>query len=120
MERPNSYIDRGHKAEIFAKKYLIAQKLRHQHSNYRCQYGEIDLIMHDQHCVVFVEVKYRQTTSYANAKAALSWAQQQRLRKTAHHYLKTKRQQHWPCRFDVIAIDGDFRQPQIDWIQNAF
>lgn len=68
---------RGKRAEIYAKSYLQRQGLRCITTNYRCRFGEIDLILLDKaedtssayaDCVVFVEVKLRQARMFHSAQ----------------------------------------------------
>ncbi|HMV12031.1 MAG TPA: YraN family protein, partial [Nitrosomonas sp.] len=49
----------GSEAEDLAAHYLQQQHLVLVERNYRCRYGEIDLIMRDQTMLVFIEVKMR-------------------------------------------------------------
>ncbi len=105
----------GQQAETLAQHYLEQQGLSFVERNVRYPFGEIDLVMRQQNQWVFVEVKYRSATQFGGAIQALSKAQIGRIRKAASQYL----QQHKldvPCRFDMIAIDGD----QIHWLQGAF
>ncbi len=85
--------------------------------NFRCRSGEIDLIAKDGKYLVFVEVKYRHTGERGWASAAVDWRKQKAVSRTAEFYLlKQGYGLDTPCRFDVVAIDGD----RIEWIQNAF
>lgn len=107
---------RGLQAEQQARSYLEQQGLKLLEQNLQCRFGEIDLIMRHNNFLVFVEVKYRQQHRFGGAVAAVTSSKQNKLRLTAQWYLQ---QQGWldrPCRFDVIAIEGD----QINWIENAF
>lgn len=85
--------------------------------NYYCRYGEVDLIMSDQDCLVFVEVRYRKHQSFGGALASITAAKQQKLIKTAKHYLSQLSTQPY-CRFDVVTYNNQSAQPQ--WIQDAF
>jgi putative endonuclease len=107
---------RGRQQEKRALTLLRRQGLKHRQSNYRCRYGEIDLIMEDGGTLVFVEVRYRHSLRYGGAAASIDRNKIRKIVKTGLHYL----QHHhldMACRFDVVAIDGD-GAPQ--WIKNAF
>lgn len=84
--------------------------------NFRCKSGEIDLIARDGRYLVFVEVKYRSSTGQGSASAAVDWHKQRRISQAAQFFLLRYGYGEPPCRFDVIAIDGQ----QIQWIKNAF
>ena len=112
----------GELAEARAEIFLLQQGLVKRAKNYRCKVGEIDLIMqHDtvhETTLVFVEVRLRAHTGFANAAESVTYRKQQKIIKTAQYYL----QQYGltdkaNCRFDVIAF-SDNGNPE--WIKDAF
>lgn len=113
---------RGQEFEAAAKTYLLQQGLESICDNFHCRLGEIDLIMSTGDVLVFVEVKYRASSRYGGAVAAVSTSKQRKLIKTANYYLHSNGinvyQQH--CRFDVMAITGQLTNPQFEWFKNAF
>ena len=85
--------------------------------NYRCRLGEIDLIAEDKDYLVFIEVKYRKTSSYGYASEAVGPAKQKTIMKCAQVYMKHKSVDFSrKIRFDVVAIDGS----QIRLLRDAF
>ena len=72
-------------------------------SNYRCKFGEIDLIVKNRRYLVFVEVKLRKNAAFAQAREFVDYRKQQRLRTTASMYLSRYPTSLQP-RFDVIEI----------------
>ncbi|MCC5792803.1 MAG: YraN family protein [Legionellaceae bacterium] len=112
--------EQGQWAEEQACCYLQAQGLALLARNYRCAFGEIDLIMRDGALLVFVEVRQRRSPAFGGAKASVSWHKQQKIQKTAAHFLLQHRSMRsLACRFDVIALEGQHR-PELQWLQNAF
>ncbi|MBY5923212.1 YraN family protein [Ferrimonas balearica] len=109
-------LHKGKEAERQASRYLQQQGLTHVAQNVQCRFGELDLIMRQGDTLVFVEVKYRRAGGFGGAIAAVTPQKQQKLRLTANWYLQQQGLSQSPCRFDVLAIDGD----TINWIQNAF
>jgi len=107
---------RGQWYELQAQRYLEQQGLQLLQRNFRTSLGEIDLVMQDGSCTVFVEVKFRQHDGYGGAAAAVTPAKQQKLRRAAAAYLQQFGQRH--CRFDVIAICAE--PADISWLKNAF
>lgn len=108
----------GAQAEVRAEAYLVTQGLVKRAKNYRCKLGEIDLIMLQQDTLVFIEVRLRSHSQFANAAESVTIGKQRKIIKTAQYYL----QQHQltdkvNCRFDVIAF-SDNGDPE--WIKNAF
>lgn len=110
---------KGDAAENAALAHLQRAGLRLLTRNYRTPGrggGEIDLIMRapDGTCV-FVEVRQRCSATHGGAAASVSALKQRRIVFAAQHYLS--RLSPWPpCRFDVVAMDGE----SLQWLQGAF
>ena len=112
----------GKVTEEFAKQYLVQQGLVFIDNNVHCRQGEIDLVMQEGQTFVFVEVKYRKNNHFGGAISAVSQAKQHKIKHCVAFFLhKTNLNEYnTPCRFDVIALDGDINQPQVTWLKNAF
>ncbi len=112
----------GDEGEDRALRHLQAEGLTLVERNYRVAKGpsargaEIDLIMRDRDgTLVFVEVRQRKSTDQGGAAASVGRTKQQRCIRGAQHYLMGLKV--WPpCRFDVVAIDGEL----LTWIPAAF
>ncbi len=107
---------------------LAAEFLRKKHykiigTNFRCRYGEIDLIVQNRRYLVFAEVKLRKSANFAQACEFVDEHKQNRLRTTAEFYLSTNPTELQP-RFDVIEIyapDGiSTAKPVIRHLEDAF
>lgn len=112
----------GDHAEQLAFGFLRNQGLRPVTRNYRCRHGEVDLIMLDDDCLVFVEVRYRSGRSFARAVLTVDDHKQRKLVRAAEMFLATRRNFAGnPARFDVIGVDrdGDGRTT-VEWLRNAF
>jgi|MudIll2142460700_1097286.scaffolds.fasta_scaffold179837_2 putative endonuclease len=107
---------RGDQGEALAADFLRGQGLAIAGRNYRCRFGEIDLIARDGVTVVFVEVRSRANGAYGGAAASITAAKREKLLKTARHYLAGMHPVP-PCRFDAVLLTGE--PPHIDWIRNA-
>jgi len=107
---------RGRDAEQRAAAFLRGRGLVELQRNFRVRGGEIDLVMRDGEHLVFVEVRFRSRTDFGGAAASVTAAKQARLALAARHYL-LRHGGNLPCRFDVVALDGD-RPPH--WIRDAF
>jgi len=108
---------KGAAAEEFAATFLQRQGLVIAHRNYRCRFGEIDLIARDGKTLVFVEVRSRRTEDFGGAAASITQSKRDRLLRTARHFLAHSHSTA-PCRFDAVLIRGE--PPQVEWIRNAF
>jgi putative endonuclease len=109
--------NQGLAAEAAAVHFLQQQGLVLLTQNYSCRFGEIDLIMRDQHTLVFVEVRLRSHQAFASAADSIDHRKQQKLIRAAQFYLQTH-DLNTPCRFDAILFDNtQYRAP--NWIRNA-
>ena len=121
MKKPDNTVKRGHETESFACDFLKRQGLKFIERNFRCRYGEIDLIMRDSDTLVFVEVRYRNNNNFGGAVSSITAAKQKRLQTTAEIYLQKTSNSTAHVRFDVIAL-ADSNTPEqfeVEWIKNA-
>jgi len=109
---------KGSEAEQYAERFLQNQNLILMARNYRCRFGEIDLIMRDGTIVVFVEVRLRTSQFFGGAAESITPLKQRKLVRTARHYLSALKSAP-PCRFDAVLLSGS-RGEYIEWIKNAF
>lgn len=107
----------GRAAEQRALEHLAAHGLRLRTRNYRCRWGEIDLVMEHGTDIVFVEVRYRAHADYGGAAGSIDRRKRERLMRSASDYLAREHLAGRPARFDVVAVDGT---GTIDWIEAAF
>lgn len=113
---------RGNRGEDAVTAALIRRGYELLERQYRCRWGELDLIVRSPEGVLcFVEVKTRSGTAIAEAREAVTPAKQGRLRRAAAWYL-ARTGLDCPCRFDVAEVYPDpmWQRPQIHYISNAF
>ncbi len=85
--------------------------------NFKCRQGEIDIIAQDGEYICFVEVKYRANPAAGEAAEAVDARKQRKILRVAEYYLMKHGMDEWtPCRFDVVAVDGE----RITLYKNAF
>jgi putative endonuclease len=113
----------GAQAEALALAHLQRQGLMLLNRNYRIargphrRGGEIDLVMQDRDgTLVFVEVRSRTSLRQGGAAASVGARKQASLVLAARHFLAQRGGTVPPCRFDVVAIDGD----RLEWLRAAF
>lgn len=91
--------------------------------NYRCRFGEIDIIAQSKANLVFVEVKLRKSAQFAQAKEFVTRSKQERVIMAAQSWL-TRNSTKLQPRFDVIEIyapEGIKSETiQINHLENAF
>ena len=112
----------GDAAEERALAHLQGRGLTLVRRNYRvargprARGGEIDLILRERDgTLVFVEVRARGKIDHGGAAASVGHAKRRSLVYAARHFLLGYPTPP-PCRFDVVAIDGE----QIEWLRAAF
>ena len=112
---------RGRQAEAAARAHLLGAGLREVAANANYRGGELDLVMRDGDCLVFVEVRYRRSSAFGGGAASVDAAKRRKLVIAAQSFLAEHRQYlHSPCRFDVVEADGDPAAPDIRWLKDAF
>lgn len=84
--------------------------------NWRCDRGELDLVVADGDTVVFVEVKARRDDRFGSASAAVGDRKQQTLRLLAARWFADHPGCRGEMRFDVVAITGT----SVEVIHHAF
>ena len=121
IKAPTS-VSTGQATEAFAQEYLIRHGLTFIDKNVHCRQGEIDLVMQEGDTLVFVEVKYRKNNQFGGAIAAVPKAKQNKIKHCVAFFLQKANLNEYntPCRFDVVALDGDISQPEVTWLKNAF
>jgi len=101
----------GTMGEQIAACYLILKGYRIIERNFRSGHLEIDLVVHDGDCLVFVEVKTRRGNSFGGAIAAVVPRKISNMRRAARGFLDRLPGTFMfrEIRFDLIAIDIDAR-----------
>ncbi len=94
----------GRLGERAAKKHLKRQGLKFLTANFRTARGEIDLVMRDADCLVFVEVKTRSSESWTRPAAAVNRRKRRLLSETAIDYLRRIKFPTVRIRFDVVEV----------------
>ncbi len=119
MSAPN----RGAWGEAQVAAYLRRRGYAIVASNYRCRFGEIDVIARDGKTLCFVEVKLRSEVRHGLPREFVTARKQEKLRTTAEYYLSAH-ELDVPVRFDVAEVYADqgnqTAAPRIEYIENAF
>lgn len=110
--------DLGRRGEAAASSWYEASGYRILDRNWRCEHGELDLVVGRGATVVFVEVKARSSGRYGSGFDAVGWAKQRRLRRLASAWLTEHRHRAAgtvrapggsltvDVRFDVVDVDA--------------
>ena len=93
----------GQAGEDIARRHLEERGYALRQANYRCRWGEVDLVMEHEGAVVFVEVRTKRSTAFGTPEESVTAAKRKRLTATAYTYL----QEHdldVPFQIDLVAI----------------
>ncbi len=89
--------------------------------NWRCRWGEIDVIAIDGQQVVFCEVKTRRSDRFGSPAGAVHRAKIRRLRALAVLWLAQNPQLRGEMRFDVISVRPQASGPAVvEHLRGAF
>jgi putative endonuclease len=120
MSHSRQSLETGQQAESMALAFLQAQGLQLRAQNFRCPLGEIDLILRDKHCWVFVEVKNRKNTTFGHPAETVTRAKQRKIYRAAEWFLREhKIPADAAMRFDVVTLIN-LQANSVQWFRNAF
>lgn len=94
----------GRYGEQLAERHLTAAGMELLDRNWRCELGEIDLVLRDGAELVVCEVKTRRSTLYGTPLEAVSLAKLQRLHRLGYRWLQEHDGRTRSLRVDVIGV----------------
>jgi len=115
------HLRRGRLGERAAKAHLQAAGLKFLTANFRSARGEIDLILREDDCLVFAEVKTRSSEDWTRPAAAVDARKRRLISQTALDYLRLIKTPEVKIRFDIVEVlleDGKVRE--VRHLPNSF
>ena len=112
----------GALGEQVAVDHLTSVGLHVLDRNWRCRYGELDIIASDEatRTVVFVEVKTRTSDQFGGVEQAVTPMKVRRLRRLAGLWLAGQTDSWAAVRIDVIGVRiGRQREPEISHVRGV-
>lgn len=110
----------GALGEQLAVDHLTALGLHVLDRNWRCRYGELDVIVAEADAVVFVEVKTRTGDGFGGLAQAVTKQKLHRLRRLAGLWLAGQNRGWAQVRIDVIGVRiGRCRNPEITHLRGV-
>ena len=112
----------GNRGEAEVARYLRKQGCTLLASQWRCRFGEIDLVARDRQGVLcFVEVKLRSNLAIGLPREFVDRRKQEKLRMAASAYM-SRYELDVPARFDVAEVyaDESGRILKVEYMENAF
>lgn len=113
----------GAAGEDYAAEWLVGRGWRILSRNWRCRFGELDLVALDPNReIAFIEVKTRRSHAQGSPQEAVDRRKQTNLRRAAMDWLMADDHYvpHRGTRFDVIAIRMTPSGPEVTHIPGAF
>ena len=95
----------GEHGEDAATKFLTESGLEILDRNWRCRYGELDIVAREGDTTVFVEVKTRSGGYFGTPAEAVTPLKQRRIRRLAGLWLVQQRGPWSAVRFDVVSVE---------------
>ena len=108
------------RGEDAAAAYAVARGAKVIARNWRCRFGELDLVLEDAGEIAFAEVKTRSTAAFGGAREAVSAEKTRRIARAALAWLEANDAGERPCRFDVFAVTPSSGELAVEWIKDAF
>lgn len=113
-------IEKGRKGEDLCVEFLKKHNYIILEQNFRCPFGEIDIIAKEKSVYVFIEVKTRTSSKYGFPQEAVNIRKQRKIKKVALYYFKSMDIRDFNCRFDVVTVFLNGNTTEILQIKNAF
>lgn len=111
----------GDRGEKLAGEYLKKKGYKLRQQNYRCRYGEIDIIAEKKKVLVFIEVRTKTGTAFGTPEESVTAVKKEKLIASAMDYLSSHDNlpQQWRIDFVAVELDKEGKASRIDLIENA-
>ncbi len=117
---PKENLIKGKLGENTAAKYLKKNGYKIVERNYRCKFGEIDIIALDGDILAFIEIKTRSSRKHIPPEFTVTRNKQNKIKRSASCYLGRHGIEDRDCRFDIAAITIGKGGKSITLYKNAF
>ncbi len=108
--------------EIYTARYLRDKGCDIIGSNFKCRFGEADIIASQGKNMFIVEVKTRDESTSVRPMEAVDVNKRERLEKTAQVFIKASGLTDLQPRFDVaeVYLNKEYELVSLNYIENAF
>jgi putative endonuclease len=94
----------GRFGEAYAARHLVERGMVVLDRNWRCDAGEIDLVLRDGRVLVVCEVKTRSSNAYGSPLEGVTPVKAERLRRLAARWLADHRVRPDDVRIDLVGV----------------
>ena len=116
-----AHIRLGQKGESIARAALEELGMEYLCGNYRCKYGELDLVFRENGCLCIVEVKTRHRHSGFSAAGAVNRRKRRNIIRSTACYLAEIGKPALPVRYDIVEVIFEKRRlREVNLIRGAF
>ncbi|MCL2379462.1 MAG: YraN family protein [Coriobacteriia bacterium] len=111
----------GRRGEEAACEFLLGQGMKIVDRNWKCGYGEADIIALDDKTLVFCEVRTRTTAVQGDPAQSITAKKRERYYKLIQVFRSRTAIRHNAVRFDFIGIHVDqiSRRVQLHYVRNV-
>ncbi len=110
---------KGRLAEALAARVLEEQGYIIEFTNFRCRFGEIDIIASHGEEIVFIEVRSGTLRAKIDPIYSIDRHKQRKIARTAEYWFREHELDLRPARFDVVIVRRG-NPPVIEITPNAF
>jgi putative endonuclease len=97
----------GAQGEIIARNYLKKHGYHIIETNYRCRFGEIDIVAKQNSTLVFIEVRTKNNVTFGIPEESITPIKATHLIRTAYYYRQKHKKLPESWRIDLLAIELD-------------
>lgn len=112
----------GNYGEEIAADYLDKMGYNVLKKNFKCSFGEIDIIAIKNKILCFVEVKSRYSSQYGLPREAITYFKKDRIVKSSNYFIHKYGLYNNYVRFDILEVIFNHNNSDyyIDYIKDAF
>lgn len=110
--------NKGSHGENLAVKFLEGKGYQILERNFRMRGGEVDVVARDHECLVFIEVKMRNSHKFGLPEEAITPQKIHLLKRTALFYGMKIKWGNRPYRIDAVTVD--FTHPTFSPVVNHY
>lgn len=120
MKKYNKSI--GNYGEDLATKFLIEKGYKIEKRNFRCKFGEVDLIIKRDNILAFVEVKTRFSSDFGRGFDSINFIKRKKIINVSSYYLTITKSTDFFIRFDSIEINflNNNLNYEITYLEDSF